>query len=47
MTEQLTKANLSGDPKPLRDVLKLLETLYDGWAKAVEALKKNQGDKVG
>lgn len=47
MTEQLTKANLSGDPKPLRDVLKLLETLYDGWAKAVEALKKNQGEKVG
>jgi len=47
MTEQLTKANLSGDPKPLRDVLKLLETLYDGWAKAVEAIKKNQGDKVG
>lgn len=47
MTDQLTKANISGQPEPLRDVLKLLETLYDGWAQAVELLKKNQSDKVG
>jgi flagellar protein FliS len=47
MTDQLTKANISGQPEPLRDVLKLLETLYDGWSQAVENLKKNQSDKVG
>ena len=47
MTDRLTKANLSGSPEPLREVLKLLETLYDGWAKAVEQLKKNQNEKVG
>ena len=47
MTDQYTKANISGSPEPLREVLKLLETLYDGWAKAVETLKKNQGEKVG
>lgn len=47
MTDQFTKANLSGDPAPLRNVLKLLETLYEGWQKAVEQLKKTQGEKVG
>lgn len=47
MTDRLTQANLSGKPEPLRDVLKLLETLYDGWAKAIESIKKNQSDKVG
>ncbi len=47
MTELFTKANLTGDPTPLREVLKLLETLYQGWAQAVEQLKKNQSDKVG
>ncbi len=47
MTDQYTKANISGNPEPLRDVLKLLETLYEGWAKAVEQIKKNQSDKVG
>ena len=47
MTELYTKANLTGDPAPLREVLKLLETLYEGWAQAVEQIKKNQSDKVG
>lgn len=47
MTELFTKANLTGDPAPLREVLKLLETLYQGWAQAVEQIKKNQSDKVG
>ncbi len=47
ITELYTKANLSGSPEPLREALKLLETLYDGWQKAVEQLKKNQGEKVG
>jgi flagellar protein FliS len=39
ITEQFVKANLNGDPKPLRDALKILETLYDGWKQAVEKLK--------
>jgi flagellar protein FliS len=47
ITELYTKGNLSGSPEPLREALKLLETLYDGWQKAVEQLKKNQGEKVG
>ena len=47
MTDQYTKANISGTVEPLREVLKLLETLYEGWAKAVETLKKNQNEKVG
>lgn len=47
MTELFTKANLTGDPAPLREVLKLLETLYQGWAQAVEQLKKNQSENVG
>ncbi|MDZ4084496.1 MAG: flagellar export chaperone FliS [Bdellovibrionales bacterium] len=47
ITELYTKGNISGSPEPLREALKLLETLYDGWQKAVEQLKKNQGEKVG
>lgn len=40
LTDQLSKANLTGDPEPLRAVLKILETLYDGWKQAVDQLKK-------
>jgi flagellar protein FliS len=47
MTEQFTKANVTGDPEPLRQTLKLLETLYDGWVKAVEQIKKTHSEKVG
>ena len=48
ITEQYTKANLTGDPAPLRDVLKILETLYDGWQKAVDELKRSQAsEKAG
>lgn len=47
ITELYTKANISGNPEPLREALKLLETLYDGWQKAIEQLKKTQGEKVG
>ena len=46
MTDELTKANISGDPKHLKTVLKLLETLYDGWVKAVEQLKKENSEKA-
>jgi flagellar protein FliS len=42
ITEQYTKANISGDPKPLRDSLKILENLYEGWKQAIEKLKKDE-----
>ncbi len=40
ITDQYQQANITGDPKYLRDAQKVLETLYDGWVKAVEQLKK-------
>ncbi len=40
VTDQYTQGNITGDAKYLRDALKILETLYDGWVKAVEQLKK-------
>nr|BFD58415.1 flagellar export chaperone FliS [Bdellovibrio sp. CKG001]BFD61844.1 flagellar export chaperone FliS [Bdellovibrio sp. HM001]BFD65671.1 flagellar export chaperone FliS [Bdellovibrio sp. HAGR004] len=47
MMEQYTKANISGSPEPLKENLKLLNTLYDGWVQAVEKLKQeaNNTDK--
>lgn len=42
MTDQLTQGNITGDPQYLRNCLKILETLYDGWLKAVEQLKVDQ-----
>jgi flagellar protein FliS len=38
--DQFTKTNLTGNPKPLQDALKVLETLYEGWVLAVEKIKK-------
>ncbi|HVK62451.1 MAG TPA: flagellar export chaperone FliS [Bdellovibrionales bacterium] len=48
ITDQYTQGNISGDPQYLRNALKVLETLYDGWVKAVEQLKKsnNETDKA-
>ncbi|MEY4617072.1 MAG: hypothetical protein RJB66_2032 [Pseudomonadota bacterium] len=43
VTDQLTNANITGDPKHLHDALKILETLNEGWIQAVEQLKKNEG----
>ena len=45
LTDQLTKANISGDPQYLRNCQKILETLYEGWSKAIEQLKKETSDK--
>ena len=44
MTEQLTKANATGDAGPLHTVLKLLNTLNEGWVKAVDSLKKQRNE---
>ena len=40
MTNQLTQANISANKKGLEDVLKVLNTLYDGWQQAIEKLKQ-------
>lgn len=42
ITDQLTKANVTGDKKPLEDALKIMETLYSGWVEAVEKLKREE-----
>lgn len=42
LMEQYTKANISGDPAPLRAALKVLENLHEGWKGAVEKIKKEQ-----
>lgn len=45
ITDQLTKANVTGDRKYLDTSLKLLETLYSGWVEAVEKLKREENGK--
>jgi flagellar secretion chaperone FliS len=47
MMEQYTKANLKGDPEPLRSNLKVLENLYEGWKVAIEKIKKDNETKGG
>lgn len=46
ITDQLSKANMEGKVEPLQSVLKILETLYDGWSQAVEQLKKQELKKA-
>lgn len=46
LTDQFTKANISGDVQPLRSNLKILETLFEGWVGAVESLRKDQEDEA-
>jgi flagellar protein FliS len=36
-----TQANIKIDKEPLEGVLKVLNTLYDGWLSAVKSLKQN------
>ncbi len=45
MTDQLIKANIAADKEKLQGVLRVLETLYDGWVQAIEKLKKEQQPK--
>lgn len=42
ISEQLTKANATGQKKPLEDSLKIMETLYSGWVEAIEKLKREE-----
>jgi flagellar protein FliS len=42
ISDQYTKTNISGEIQPLKDALKILETLHDAWVKAVEQVKKSE-----
>lgn len=44
ITDQLTKANISGDSKHLFDALKILDTLNDAWVQAIEKNKKESSE---
>jgi flagellar protein FliS len=44
--EQLTQANVKGDACHLHTVLKLLNTLQEGWVKAVDSLKKQKSGGI-
>lgn len=45
--DQYTKANTSGEVKPLQDSLKVIENLYEGWKVAVEKYKKEMDERGG
>lgn len=46
MMDQYTKANFKNDDKPLKENIKILENLYEGWQAAVEKIKKEtEGQK--
>lgn len=42
ITDELTRANITGNADHLKNVLKILETLYSGWREAVELIKKKE-----
>jgi flagellar protein FliS len=45
ITDQLTAANIKNDIQHLKNALKILETLHDGWQKAVEQIKNKNPEK--
>ena len=42
ITDELTRANITGKADHLNNVLKILITLHDGWKEAIELVKKNE-----
>lgn len=46
ITDQLTQANLKADSEHLKNALKVMETLYDGWVNAIEKMKKEEALKT-
>jgi flagellar protein FliS len=47
MLHATTQANLKIDKAPLESVLKILNTLYEGWTEAIKSLKKDgEANKV-
>jgi flagellar protein FliS len=47
VTDQLTKSNATGDVAPLHAVLKILNTLNEGWIAAIDSLKKQKTETTG
>jgi len=45
--DQYTKANINGEVEPLKNSLKVLENLFEGWKVAVEKFKKEIDEKGG
>lgn len=45
ITDQLTQANIKNDVQHLKHALQVLETLYEGWKKAIEQLKTQNNEK--
>ena len=45
MMDQYTKANITGDPEPLKANVKVLENLYDGWKQALDQIKRTNEQK--
>ena len=41
ITDQYVQANITGNSKHLKDALKILETLEQGWQQAIEKIKKD------
>ena len=46
MIDQITIANMKNEVKPLETVLKLLETLHEGWVEAVGQVGRYGGDPI-
>ena len=44
--EELTRANITAEKKHLENCLKVLNTLYDGWSKAIESIKKKESQSA-
>lgn len=42
LTDQYTKANITGNVTHLKDALNILTTLQDAWIKAVEQVKRSE-----
>ena len=42
VSDQLTKSNATGEAEPLNGALKIMETLYSGWAEALNNLKREE-----
>ena len=42
ITDELTRANITGKVDHLNSVLKILNTLHSGWKEAIELVKKNE-----
>ena len=47
LMDQYTKANISGDPEPLKSCVTVLENLYSGWKEAIDQIKKTNEQKGG